>query len=315
MGFEASPPNSFRALAVNGQRPALLVTDKRGKGDPAATGLGAVKVRRAEGRSSNQRDNDRHRLTDEQAVVRHKGKRHVVDLINLSHGGAMIGGKFKAKLWDRVGLVLGDGGKNDKSGEIECAVRWIRGGRLGLEFAHETHIDCDPETLDELLLQVIRNSFPDIAFKARPATSDGPAATDQPAQKRSEIRHPLIWNGILRYNSEWEKVRLRNISRLGALVEGPVTLVAGATVKLELSEIGRLAATVSWSRGNQMGLAFDEPFDVRTLSKSTPEIAAQQSLKPRLEGGGQSDPSPWASEWSRLSVDELRENLEGYLKY
>ena len=303
MGFEAAPPNSFRASAVRGQRASLLVTDKQGRGDPKAKGLGAVKVTRAEGRSANQRDNDRHRLNDEQAVVRHKGKRHVVDLINLSHGGAMVGGKFKARLWDRVDLVLG------KDGEIECAVRWLRDGRVGLEFAHETHIECDPATLDELLLQVIRNSFPDVAFKARPT-----APPEEPEHQRAEIRHPLIWSGVLRHNHEWETVRLRNISRLGALVECPAPLPAGATVYLELGEAGRIAATVSWSRGNQTGLAFDEPFDVRTLSKAVPEVASQPGSQPRAASGA-SDPSPWAAEWNRLSVDELRETLEGYLKY
>lgn len=105
-------------------------------------------VPRSESRSSDQRGGDRHRLSDEQAVVRRKGKSHVVELLNLSHGGAMIAGDLKCRLWDTVELVLGDEGA---ASEIECAVRWKRGGRLGLEFAHETRVDCDPETLDELL--------------------------------------------------------------------------------------------------------------------------------------------------------------------
>ena len=307
MGFEAAPPNSFRASAVRGQRAPLLITAKKGRGDPTAKGLGAVKVTRAEGRSSNQRDNDRHRLNDEQAVARHRGKRHVVELINLSNGGAMVAGKVKAKLWDRVDLVLGDG---PAGGAIECAVRWIRGGRLGLEFAHETHIECDSETLNELLLQVIRNSVPDAKFKSRL-----PAPPPPPEHQRNEIRHPLIWSGVLRHDHQWETVRLRNISKLGALVECPVTLPAGAIVHLELREVGRITATVSWSRGNQTGLEFDQPFDVRTLSRAAPEVAAQPVTRPRPEGGGNGEPSPWAAEWNRLSIDELRDSLEGYLKY
>lgn len=141
------------------------------------------------------------------------------------------------------------------------------------------------------------------------------APPEEPEQKRAEIRHPLIWSGVLRHNHEWETVRLRNISRLGALVECPAPLPAGATVNLELGEAGRIGATVSWSRGNQTGLEFDEPFDVRTLSRATPEVASQPGSLPRAQASGSSDPSPWASQWNRLSVDELRDTLEGFLKH
>ena len=299
MGFEAAPPNGFRATLRDGRRP-LVVADKHAKANAAAKGLAAVLVPRAENRRTNQRTGDRHRLSDEQAIVRRNGKRHVVDLINLSHGGAMISGKFRAKLWDRVDLVLGE--TKEVANEVECAVRWIRGDRFGLEFAHETRIDCDSKTLDGLLLQVIQHSFPDVEIQPPPATP-----SETPDHQRGEIRHPMIWNGVLRHNADWENVRLRNISRLGAMIECPVTLAVGAAVKLELHAVGRLAATVTWSRGNHTGLAFDEPFDVRTLARSRPEIAARQ--------GSADNQSPWAEEWSRLSVGELRETLEGYLKY
>ncbi len=297
MGFEAAPPNDFRASLRSGRRDTPVVAKERTRAKATAGGLGDVKVARSESRSSNQRGGDRHRLSDEQAVVRRKGKHHVVDLINLSHGGAMISGKFKAKLWDRVELVLGE------AGEIECAVRWIRGDRIGLEFAHETRVDCDSETLDELLREVIRNSFPDVVIKDRPPA---PVAVEQ---KRNETRHPLIWSGILHHDYEWDTVRLRNISRSGALVECSATLPAGVTVYLDLDAAGRIGATVSWSRGNQAGLAFQEPFVVRCLSKSTPEVAPTQGSRPNFAGEGKSDQSPWAPQWKRLSVDELGSSL------
>lgn len=300
MGFEAAPPNGFRATLRNGRGP-LVVADKHAKVDAGAKGLAAVLVPRAENRRTNQRGGDRHRLSDEQAVVLRKGKRYVVDLINLSQGGAMVRGKFTAKLWDRVDLVLGE--TAGIANQVECAVRWIRGDRFGLEFAHETRVECDTKTLDDLLLEVIRHSFPDVEIKPPPV-----AAPDTPDHQRGEIRHPMIWNGVLRHNAEWETFRLRNISRLGAMIECPVTLAVGAVVKLELNEIGRLTATVSWSRGNQSGLEFDQPFDVRTLSRSKPDIASQS-------GPATVDRSPWAAEWNRLSVGELRETLEGYLKH
>ncbi len=50
----------------------------------------------------------------------------------------MIRADFTPRLWERVDLIFAEGA------EIECAVRWIRDDRVGLEFAHETRIDCDP---------------------------------------------------------------------------------------------------------------------------------------------------------------------------
>lgn len=299
MGFEAAPPNDFRASLRSGRRDSPVVTQKRAPKDRKVSGLDGVKVTRSESRSSDQRAGDRHRLTGEQAVVRRKGKSHEVELINLSHGGAMVAGDFKAKLWDKVELVLGD------AGEIECAVRWMRGDRIGLEFAHETKVDCAPDTLDELLRQVIRNSFPNVEIKARQ-----PVAEAQ-EQKRNAVRHPLIWSGILHHDYDWDTVRLRNISRLGALIECSVSLPPGVAVYLDLGEAGRLAATVSWSRGNQSGLQFHESFDVTRLSKATPEIAATQGSRPHFGGEGNSDQSPWAPQWKRLSVEELGSRLGG----
>ena len=130
--------------------------------------------------ANDHRDEVRHRLARETATVGYEGAMLDVDLINLSGGGAMIEADFSPALWDRVDLYLGEGSP------IECAVRWLRNGRIGLEFAHETQIDCDPAERDALLLDVIRRSFPDIhlayADTARPkadaveASRRGPVA-------------------------------------------------------------------------------------------------------------------------------------------
>src|SRR5437899_1851038 len=78
---------------------------------------------------------DRHRLVGERAQLTHDGNTHEVVLINLSGGGAMIETSIELLIWDRVHLHLGD------HGDIECTVRWVRDGRIGLEFAHETRLD------------------------------------------------------------------------------------------------------------------------------------------------------------------------------
>src|SRR5689334_86127 len=106
-----------------------LVATKAPKGAKTDS-IATVAVARAHGRRADTRGGDRHRLSDQQAQATHKRKSHHVELINVSGGGAMIEGDFEPMLWDRVDLCLGEGGS------IECAVRWIKGDRIGLEFAH-----------------------------------------------------------------------------------------------------------------------------------------------------------------------------------
>ena len=150
--------NNFRASIQLGHEVQVspLVAEKHKRGKNAGDGLGAIRTQRNETRSVDERDDDRHRLPAEHATIRHAGRLHSIDLINLSGGGAMIRATVAPRMWDRVDLMLGD------NGEIECAVRWIRGDRVGLEFAHETRIDCPAETRDALLRDVILRSFPDL---------------------------------------------------------------------------------------------------------------------------------------------------------
>lgn len=303
MSFEGPPLNSFRATVRAGARRTPLTTAKKPRKDSSVQGLGAVPVARQEQRRSNQRGGDRHRLDDNQAVVRVGRSDQKVELINLSRGGAMIAGKLRAKLWDRVELVLGE------FGTVECIVRWIRGDRFGLEFAHETRIDCDRDIEDKVLRDVIRNCFPDVEPEALTGQDDG---SDSERAKR----HPLIWSGILYHNYESDVVRLRNISAGGALIECNTTLPAGATVFIELDRVGQIAATVCWSMGGQSGLKFDEPFDLYRLTTASPELASVEWIQPDYLQQDDADEeekaaSPWADRWGRLTLSELKYTLRG----
>ncbi|HVF84076.1 MAG TPA: PilZ domain-containing protein [Sphingomicrobium sp.] len=310
--------NDFRSRILTGKPVAEtgLVTSKspRNKGQ-GNDGLESVTVPRGETRTADHRDDQRHRLMDERALsVRHCGKQHQAQLINLSGGGAMIEAPFRPELWDRVELDLGSG---DSCGKIECAVRWIKGDRLGLEFAHETRIDADADTQAALLRNVLTTSFPDVALELSVAeqASPEPEAEDQPASdevissRRSDARHPLIWSGEVHFDHETTVVRLRNISAAGALVEGNAALRVGAELLLDLEEAGTHFAIVSWVRGDQAGLAFRSPFDLANLAKSRPQLAASRWSKPAYLRDGSSESSPWASEWGRLTLADLHKTL------
>ena len=91
----------------------------------------------------------------------------------------MIRTNVAAQLWKQVHLELGEGGS------VECAVRWIRGDRIGLEFAHETQVGGDTAKRDAMLLDVIQRNFPDDS----PAQ---PAADRRRRRRRSAAPRPEL---------------------------------------------------------------------------------------------------------------------------
>ena len=307
--------NSIRQQIFGGERPEQrsLLGSKRKKGADAGSGLTSVSIPRTEARMSDSRDGDRHRLTDEQVTVKHGRKSYKVELVNLSGGGAMIAGTLQPKLWDKVELHLSEGAS------LECAVRWVRDGKVGLEFAHETRIDCSPEERARLLQDVVARSFPETAVEVvAPEAPDKPVSL-QPEPKeddgRGDFRHPLIWSGHIHYDFDSTPVRLRNISKTGALIECPVPLPVGAEPLLDLGDAGSIFARVSWACGDQVGLEFQTEFDLGELAKSRPELTPTNWDAPSyLQENNKATGTPWNDPWQRLSVRQLTEELEGFLK-
>lgn len=308
--------NSFRRAVLSGEGRKLVVEEKHRRhepsGDPEGEALDAGLIPRAEKRLCDHRERDRHRLTDEKATVRYRKKSYRADVINLSSGGAMIRAPFSPRLWDLLELELGDGPG------IECAVRWLRDGLIGLEFAHETRIDCDPETKARLLLEVIHRSFPGAAVNLEPLDEPeekmAAARTDDELGNRAEVRHPLVWSGQILYQFDSNPTRLRNISSGGALVDIAIAYPLGAEVMLDLGEAGNIDSVVSWIAGGQAGLKFKRPFDLDELAKLRPDLTPYRWVKPAFLERDAGESTPWDEEWSRMSVEELQTKLEGFLK-
>ena len=287
-----------------------IIAAKKPKG-AKTDALNSIAVSREEHRRGNTRAADRHRLSDEPVCVTYAGNAHAVELINLSGGGAMVSGDFEPKLWDKLDLHLGE------DGVIECAVRWLKGDRIGLEFAHETRLDCSADQQAELLRAVLSNNLLGFAFDA----PTGPSAAVQSGDdQRVADRHPLIWSGTLHYDFHSAAVRLRNISSTGALVEFEVPLPVGAEPLLELGAAGSIFATVTWVVGDQAGLRFHEPFDLARLADARPQVTPASWQPPAYLGSssaskpGSDADGPWAEEWGRMSLNELRDELEGFMK-
>ena len=307
MGAEATR-NSFRAAVLSGERKPLVVTDKVPQTGGGRDALGDVHVPRSEARHGNHRGGDRHRLSGETATVLHKGKLHHVEVVNLSRGGSMIRCDFEPRLWDIVELRLGEGPG------LDAAVRWIKGDCIGLEFAHETKLDCSPEERAALLLEVIQRSFPDeIRLGGADADEAEKVQVEEDLGARDEKRHPLIWKGEIHYAHDSNPVRLRNVSEGGALVDIAVDYPLNAEVLLDLGGAGQFFGFIQWVCGDQAGLKFTRPFDIACLANARPDVTPDSWTAPDFLTDPDED-SAWNDHWSRSSIAEIRNDLEGYLK-
>ena len=298
---------NIRAKVYGGAGDQPILQAKKPKGAKADT-LHSVSVPREVRRANNGRSEDRHRLTDERAQMTHNGLQFEVELINLSGGGAMVAGNFEPMLWDHVDLHLGN------HGTIECVVRWIRDGRIGLEFAHETRLDGPSDQVAIVLRHVIERTFPHIKFAQKEDKTAATPETGEPNsnENRGGRRHPLIWTGTLYHDYQTSKIRVRNISATGAMIESETPVRVGAQPLLELSETVSLSATVEWSVGDQAGLRFHEPFDMSMLANGKPTVVEERWSPPAyldlVKAQQEND------HWNRLSLAELRQELEGFLK-
>jgi hypothetical protein len=291
-----------------------LLKAKKPKGAKADT-LNSVAVARESRLRVNSRAEDRHRLADERARVIHEGLEHEVQLINLSGGGAMIGATFEPMLWDRIDLRLGH------HGTIECAVCWMREGRIGLEFAHETRLDWPSDQVATVLRHVIERTFPHIAFPEREEVEtsqpEQPQSSESKGDHRVAPRHPLIWSGLLHHDYQSTNVRIRNISSTGAMLETSENVRVGAEPLLELSDKVSLSATVEWAVGDQVGLRFHSPFDLDLLVEARPSVATTEWTPPAYlsASSNEADDASSNDHWNRLTLTELQRQLDGFLKH
>jgi len=296
MTFHSTPSRAFVGTTK--------IRAGKGAKSKSADGLTGIVVAREESRRTDDRRQDRLPARGERLHVEYRGRDHEIELVNLSAGGAMIATKLRPHLTERMDLRLGGGAV------VETMVRWVKEGRVGLEFAHETQIRCSDDELARLLREVVESAFAPPPGAPAIAGLDGGDGPEERARKR----HPLVWFGELLYGSYRWDVRLRNVSATGALLECPEALPVGSQVVLELGKAGSITASVAWVGPDHLGIGFHEPFDVQQLSQSKPQVAATKWLRPDYLENKLRDDSAWDEEWRRMSIDELRQDLEGFLK-
>jgi hypothetical protein len=160
----------------------------------------------------------------------------------------------------------------------------VKHGRVGLEFAHETRLDCPADQQSAVVRDVIARHFPDARFSA---PQHAPVATAQ--DHRAERRHAMVWSGTLHYDYRSTPARVRNISSAGAMIETALELVLGDEPLLDLEEAGAIFGRIIWIAGDQAGMRFHQPFDMATLAKARPSIGEAN----------------WENQWKRIIVDDL----------
>ena len=69
---------------------------------------------------------------------------------------------------------------------------------------------------------------------------------------------------------------------------------------------------MEWAVGDQVGLRFHQKFDVRELKNSRPTVASTNWTPPAYLDPDAADDS---DHWNRLSIVQLRDELEGFMKH
>lgn len=275
-------------------RADVIIQTKRRKQDPHAKGLGAVSIGRRGARSVHQRGEDRHVLEGTMAKAIIAEQEHQVKLLNLSSNGVMIAFEGELEIGQLVRLAV------DDCAPITTEVRWMRRGRIGLEFAAETVIIAEAGVQD-YIIKTIARELSESGY--RPSFNVGPE------KRGAEKRHPLVWLGKLRWKGGEATARLRNISETGAMVAlaAPTELRKGTEVELALHSAGLIPARLRWVADRQMGLEFPDGFDVAQLiAESCAELAPVEGTLGLSEPPDSDEPTPDDFDSLRIRLGNVR---------
>ena len=91
--------------------------------------LDGTMIPRSERRSIDERTELRAPAVSNTAVLEFRGRKHVVQLVNISPSGAMVLFPHVPNIGERLPLQLLE------RGVVVAQVRWVRDGRIGLSFA------------------------------------------------------------------------------------------------------------------------------------------------------------------------------------
>ncbi len=152
---------------------------------------------------------------------------------------------------------------------------------------------------------------------------DPPAETEHDSDLRQGPRTAMFVTGTCISNNRVQPVRIRNMSRDGALLEGAILPAPGDQFELVRAHL-RVSARSMWVSGNQCGVSFKAPIDVAEwMSRLAPSHQQQvdalvHQARQDIDVGRRpsSDPShpPAVSNRGKIKTAiTLLEELEGAL--
>lgn len=263
----------------------------RHNGGMSLGGLSNIAIRREEARVTDQRTEDRLRDRVVQSIIHFRRRKHVVRVVNVSSRGAMIECDIEPHIGERIDIQFTDDSRT------RSIARWVRGNRIGIEFADETIVwDCTKPEAPLFQQPSVQNDIGEDAAQAAAR-----AVIDR------DPRHTLLRNGKLYWGGLTFPVRLRNISSGGAKIDADKELRPGSEVELDLGETGFQMAEVRWSKDGSVGLRFADDFDIGSLAPASMEgEAPPDMLKPAYLETEMREDSPWAARFERLSLTDLK---------
>jgi hypothetical protein len=276
--------HELRSTIFGGERSVSLAekaSDKKPRGGDGS--LTAIKIRREESRRCNQRSEHRHVNAIDQATIRYRKRQYDVPVLNLSSRGAMIACDLRPALGARIDIRFAD------CNATACSVRWVRDGRIGLEFDKETLVIGANDVAAPLVSGRREGERPTIAVRKQ-----------RPPRHASMLRAELHWpNGSM-------PVRLRNISAGGAMLQAGQDLDPYSKVVLEIPNTAAIAGRVRWCRSKLIGIHFNDDFDLDALTRAeAPATPAHPGFVKPDYLASETDPNSWASRSSGLRLEDL----------
>ena len=106
------------------------------------------------------------------------------------------------------------------------------------------------------------------------------------SQNRRSRRSNVLMAAFVDCDGASVTVKLRNLSKDGALVEAAALPPVGAEVRFRKGELA-LSGHVAWETGARAGIAFDHPLDPESVLRHVPKPRQRLVLdhrRPRLRG-------------------------------
>ena len=159
--------------------------------------------------------------------------------------------------------------------------RWIRGDRIGLEFAHETRLDCSADRADEGASRGHRPQLP----RYRSSSSAENRRKPEPVTRRAAPRGPPPAHLVGRAAPRYQSCAGARAQHFGDRRDDRVATIPCSSAARQSSSSATTDSfrrrSPGWS-ATRSGLRFRSKFDMAQLARSRPEVAAGEMGCARL---------------------------------